>query len=138
MLSRLFPTRVDNDYRGHPAAPWLMGVLVLMKLAMGVNATFNTHYGVRPTRRPPAEEFDLAGTLAALDADVVVLQEVWRPDRRRGRVDEVQLNTARLIDASSTRFFAASQPKAGGQARSTPPIRRIMARPMRRPSSSSP
>jgi endonuclease/exonuclease/phosphatase family metal-dependent hydrolase len=51
-------------------------------------ATFNTHYGVRPSRRPPAQPFDLAAVLADLDADVVVLQEVWRPDRLRGRVDE--------------------------------------------------
>jgi endonuclease/exonuclease/phosphatase family metal-dependent hydrolase len=50
-------------------------------------ATFNTHYGVRPTRRPPADQYDLEGVLAELDADVIVLQEVWRPDRRQGRVD---------------------------------------------------
>jgi endonuclease/exonuclease/phosphatase family metal-dependent hydrolase len=51
-------------------------------------ATFNTHYGVRPTRRPPAPQYDLEAALADLDADVVVLQEVWRPDRCSGRVDE--------------------------------------------------
>ena len=50
--------------------------------------TFNTHYGVKPSRRPPAEPYDLEGALAAFDADLVVLQEVWRPDRERGRVDE--------------------------------------------------
>jgi endonuclease/exonuclease/phosphatase family metal-dependent hydrolase len=50
-------------------------------------ATFNTHYGVRPTRRPPAEPYDLEAVLAGLDADVIVLQELWRPDRRRGRAD---------------------------------------------------
>ncbi len=51
-------------------------------------ATFNTHYGVRPARRPPAEPYDLQAALAALDTDVIVLQEVWRPDARRGRADE--------------------------------------------------
>jgi len=50
-------------------------------------ATFNTHYGVRPTRRPPADPYDLEAVLAALDADVIVLQELWRADRRRGRAD---------------------------------------------------
>jgi endonuclease/exonuclease/phosphatase family metal-dependent hydrolase len=50
--------------------------------------TFNTHYGVKPSRRPPAEPYDLEGTLAAFDADLIVLQEVWRPDCERGRVDE--------------------------------------------------
>jgi len=51
-------------------------------------ATFNTHYGVRPKRRPPAEPYDLERVLADLDADVIVLQELWRPDRRRGRADD--------------------------------------------------
>jgi endonuclease/exonuclease/phosphatase family metal-dependent hydrolase len=50
-------------------------------------ATFNTHYGVQPTRRPPAAQYDLEGALASFDADVVVVQELWRPDRRRGRID---------------------------------------------------
>ncbi len=51
-------------------------------------ATFNTHYGVRPSRRPPAEPYDLEGVLRELGADVIVLQELWRPDRRRGRADD--------------------------------------------------
>lgn len=51
-------------------------------------ATFNTHYGVRPARRPPAVPYDMTAALAALDADVIVLQEVYRPDRRSGPVDE--------------------------------------------------
>ena len=51
-------------------------------------ATFNTHYGVRPARRPPAEPYDLHAALAALDTDVIVLQEVWRPNAQRGRADE--------------------------------------------------
>jgi endonuclease/exonuclease/phosphatase family metal-dependent hydrolase len=50
--------------------------------------TFNTHYGVRPARRPPAEPYDVTRVLGALDADVIVLQEVWRPDRARGPVDD--------------------------------------------------
>jgi len=50
-------------------------------------ATFNTHYGVQPSRRPPVDPFDLEGVLADLDADVIVLQEMWRPDGRRGRAD---------------------------------------------------
>lgn len=51
-------------------------------------ATFNTHYGVRPARTPPAEPYDMLAAFRALDADVIVLQEVWRPDRRRGPVDD--------------------------------------------------
>jgi len=51
-------------------------------------ATFNTHYSVRPARRPPAEPYDMVAALDALDADIIVLQEVWRPDRTRGPVDD--------------------------------------------------
>ena len=51
-------------------------------------ATFNLHYGVKPARRPPAEPYDVEAALRAFDADVIVLQEVWRPDRRRGPTDE--------------------------------------------------
>ena len=50
--------------------------------------TFNTHYSVRPARKPPAEPYDMLAALRALDADVIVIQEVWRPDRRRGPVDD--------------------------------------------------
>src|SRR5574341_2401244 len=51
-------------------------------------ATFNTHYGIRPARRPPAEPYDLERALRGLDTDVIVLQEVWRPDRDRGPADD--------------------------------------------------
>jgi endonuclease/exonuclease/phosphatase family metal-dependent hydrolase len=50
--------------------------------------TFNTHYGVRPARRPPAQPYDLQRALRDVDADVIVLQEVWRPDCRRGPTDD--------------------------------------------------
>lgn len=50
-------------------------------------ATFNTHYGLRPARRPPAVPYDMHAALEALDADVIVLQEVYRPDRHHGPVD---------------------------------------------------
>lgn len=37
MLGRLFPKVIDNDYRGHPLALWLLVPLVLVKLVMGIN-----------------------------------------------------------------------------------------------------
>lgn len=49
-------------------------------------ASFNTHYGLRPsTVRTP---FDMTAALASLDADVIVAQEHWRPDGRRGAIDD--------------------------------------------------
>lgn len=37
MLSRLFPRVLDNDYRGHRAALWLLVPVVLLKAVMGFN-----------------------------------------------------------------------------------------------------
>jgi len=37
MLSNLLPTQIDNGYRGHALAIWLLIPIVLMKLFMGVN-----------------------------------------------------------------------------------------------------
>lgn len=50
-------------------------------------ASFNTHYGVLPVRRPPRREYDLHAALASLDADVIVAQETMRPDGESGTVD---------------------------------------------------
>jgi endonuclease/exonuclease/phosphatase family metal-dependent hydrolase len=50
--------------------------------------SFNTHYGLRPLR-DDCGPYDLLGALAGLgEPDVFVIQEVWRPDGKRGVVDE--------------------------------------------------
>ncbi len=50
--------------------------------------SFNTHYGLRPLSEG-ATPYDLAAALAGFgDPDVVVVQEVWRPDGVRGVVDD--------------------------------------------------
>ena len=43
MLHQLLPPTVDNTYRGHPAALWLFGVLVFLKLVISVNSMVNGH-----------------------------------------------------------------------------------------------
>ena len=50
-----------------------------------VVASFNVHSGVDGWGR----RFDLEGACARLDADVIVLQEAWTPDGRRGMADEL-------------------------------------------------
>jgi hypothetical protein len=42
MLLRLFPRQVDNNFAGHRAALWLLGLFVALKLVMSVNSIFNT------------------------------------------------------------------------------------------------
>ena len=41
MTSPLFPRRADNEYRGRKVALWIFGLVVFVKLVMGVNTTFN-------------------------------------------------------------------------------------------------
>lgn len=42
MLGRLFPKKIDNDYRGARLAIWLLAPIVLLKLTIGFNiAGFN-------------------------------------------------------------------------------------------------
>src|SRR5687768_1644432 len=50
--------------------------------------SFNTHYGLLPLR-DNCGPYDLMSALVALgDPDVLVVQEVWRPDGERGVVDD--------------------------------------------------
>jgi len=50
--------------------------------------SFNSHYGLRP-HGAEGGPYDLAGALASFgDPDVLVVQEVWRPDGTRGVVDD--------------------------------------------------
>jgi endonuclease/exonuclease/phosphatase (EEP) superfamily protein YafD len=48
-------------------------------------ASFNTHWGVDRSGRP----FDVVGPCLALDADVLVLQESWRPNARPAYAQEI-------------------------------------------------
>lgn len=56
-------------------------------------ATFNTHWGVDMRAQP----FDVVGACLALDADVLVLQEVWRPHGRAAYVDELAAATGATL-----------------------------------------
>jgi endonuclease/exonuclease/phosphatase family metal-dependent hydrolase len=49
-------------------------------------ASFNTHWGRHPGTQEP---FDVVEACRRLDADVLALQEVWRPDGGRGVAEEV-------------------------------------------------
>ena len=42
MIHRLFPRRVDNRFDGHRSALWLFGLLVALKLVVGLNSILNT------------------------------------------------------------------------------------------------
>jgi hypothetical protein len=42
MLERLFPRQADNRFEGLRPALWLLGLLILLKLAMSLNSILNT------------------------------------------------------------------------------------------------
>jgi len=54
-----------------------------------VLASFNTHWGIDARGAP----FDVAAAAVGLDADVLVLQEVWRPPGVRASIDDVAAAT---------------------------------------------
>ena len=41
MTSPLLPRRADNEYGGRKVALWIFGIVVFVKLAMGLNTAFN-------------------------------------------------------------------------------------------------
>jgi endonuclease/exonuclease/phosphatase family metal-dependent hydrolase len=50
-------------------------------------ASLNTHYGFRTRPHPPRTPYDVDAALRMLAADVIIVQELWRPDGQRGAVD---------------------------------------------------
>ncbi len=52
-------------------------------------ASFNTHYGLRPYYSHRSQTpYDLEAAFRTLDAEVIVVQELWRPDGGRGPLDD--------------------------------------------------
>ena len=72
MLSRFLPRQVDNTYRGYKLALWLLGLVVLMKVAMSVNSIFNGRKVAMSADGIPLDTFTPAGAQA-----VVSLFAAW-------------------------------------------------------------
>lgn len=65
-------------------------------------ASFNTHYGFRTRPHPPRTPYDVEAALRTLDADVIVVQEVWRPDGRRGPLDDAAVALGLTVHHETT------------------------------------
>lgn len=61
MLSRLFPSVVDNVYRGHVLAILLLVPILIMKLAMSSVAIFNPRFGAETADGIPVSTFGARG-----------------------------------------------------------------------------
>jgi len=64
MLRELFPRPIDNTYRGHSLALWLLAALVLMKGGIGVGTIFNGRSAATSADGIPLDTFSPAGQQA--------------------------------------------------------------------------
>jgi hypothetical protein len=61
MTSPLLPRRADNDYRGRKVALWIFGLVVFVKLAIGVNSIFNGYSVASSADGIPLDTYAPAG-----------------------------------------------------------------------------
>ncbi len=66
MLHQLLPRQIDNTYRGHRLALWLLAALVLMKGGIGLGTIFNGHSAATSADGIPLDTFTPAGQEAFL------------------------------------------------------------------------
>lgn len=66
MLSQLFPQRIDNTYRGYKLALWLLGLLLLMRIAISLGSIFNGHTAASSADGIPLDTFTPAGAQTVL------------------------------------------------------------------------
>jgi hypothetical protein len=79
MFSQLLPQTIDNAYRGHKLALWLLGLLVFMKVAMSLNSIFNGYSvassadGIPLDSYPPAAARTVVSLFALLGLSHLVI-----------------------------------------------------------------
>ncbi len=61
MLDELLPRRIDNAFRGHRIAVWLLALIVLMKGAIGLGTLFNGHHAAVSADGIPLDTFTSTG-----------------------------------------------------------------------------
>ena len=57
MLNRIFPERIDNDYRGHKFALWLFVPITFMKVAISLVHIFNADGGAQSVSTIPLDTY---------------------------------------------------------------------------------
>ena len=66
MLSRLLPPLANFTYTGSRVSLWLLGLVLLLKLAIAVGAIFNGHYAASVADGIPIDSYTPQGTQAFL------------------------------------------------------------------------
>jgi len=72
MLERLFPTRLNNDYRGSPAAKWAFGFITMLTLGRSLVHIFALDGGAKSIATIPLDTFTQNGA-----ATVVLMFSLW-------------------------------------------------------------
>lgn len=66
MLSQLFPDRLDNSYRGYKLALVILGLLALVRIAIGLASIFNGYLAASSADGIPLDTFPPAATQTIL------------------------------------------------------------------------
>ena len=66
MLSRLLPPLANFTYTGSRVSLWLLGVVLILKLAIALGAIFNGHYAASVADGIPIDSYTPQGTQAFL------------------------------------------------------------------------
>ena len=66
MLERVFPPAADFTYRGSRIALWLLGLILVLKLAIALGAIFNGHHAAAVADGIPIDSYTPQGTQAFL------------------------------------------------------------------------
>ena len=71
-MNQILPQRIDNTYRGHPLAVWLLIPIVFLKTGMALGTIFNGRGVAQSADNIPLDSFGAAGAEA-----VVALFAIW-------------------------------------------------------------
>ncbi len=66
MLERVFPSATDFTYRGSRIALWLLGLVLMLKLAIALGAIFNGHQAATVADGIPIDSYTPQGAQAFL------------------------------------------------------------------------
>lgn len=66
MIARLFPVTADNSYRGHRIAFWILGVVLLMRIAIALGSIFNGYGAASGADGIPLDSFPQAASQTIL------------------------------------------------------------------------
>lgn len=118
MLSRLFPTIVDNRFRGVVLALWLFVPLALMKLALGIAHIFRADGGAQSVSTIPLDAYpagaaqNIVGLFARMGLEQLLLGLLFLVVLARYRALVPLMYLVAVLHFLGSRGIAAMKPLA--------------------------